>query len=132
MSFTVESTSHTDVLEITAAVNDQIPPDLDHGFAVVYCNHTTAGLIINEHEPRLCTDIEVFLTELVPEDASYNHDQIDNNTASHLRSLLLGESVLVPIDDGTVSLGTWQSILLVECDGPRTRSITVNCIPITS
>ena len=129
MTFTVESTSHTDVLEITTAVNDHIPIDLDHGLAVVYCTHTTAGLIINEHEPRLCDDIQAFLTELVPEDASYSHDQIDNNAASHLRSLLLGESVIVPIQDGSVSLGTWP-VLLVECDGPRTRSITVKSIPL--
>lgn len=129
MPFTVETTSQTEVRDITSIVSDHIPNEPDHGLAVIYCSHTTAGVVINEHEPRLCADIETFLTELVPEDTAYSHDQIDNNTASHLRSLLLAESVIAPVEDGTLSLGTWQSILLVECDGPNQRSLEVITIP---
>jgi secondary thiamine-phosphate synthase enzyme len=59
----------------------------------------------------------------------YEHDELDNNAASHLRAILLGESVSVPIVDGGLSLGTWQSILFVECDGPRSRRVSVTVTP---
>ncbi|MFB6186511.1 MAG: secondary thiamine-phosphate synthase enzyme YjbQ, partial [Halobacteriaceae archaeon] len=65
---------------------------------------------------------------LVSDDRQYKHNQIDNNATAHLRSLLLGESVTVPIYEGTLDLGTWQSILFVEGDGPRSRQITITSI----
>lgn len=55
----------------------------------------------------------------------WRHDELDGNAASHLRALLLGPSVTVPVRDGDLSLGRWQSVLLVECDGPRTRTVDV-------
>jgi len=54
-------------------------------------------------------------------------DALDGNADSHLRALLLDESVSVPVSDGALALGTWQSVLLLDCDGPRTRSVTVTC-----
>jgi secondary thiamine-phosphate synthase enzyme len=90
----------------------------------VFVEHTTAGLSVNEAEPRLLGDIERALTELVPE-SGWDHDEIDDNADAHLRSMLLGRDVTIPVADGTLGLGTWQSILLVECDGPRTRTVTV-------
>lgn len=55
----------------------------------------------------------------------WRHDELDGNAASHLRALLLGPGVTVPVRDGDLSLGRWQSVLLVECDGPRTRTVDV-------
>ncbi|WP_435101340.1 secondary thiamine-phosphate synthase enzyme YjbQ [Halarchaeum sp. P4] len=64
-----------------------------------------------------------------PHDEQYAHDRIDDNADAHLRAMLLGESVSVPVSDGELDLGTWQSVLFVECDGPRTRSVTVTVAP---
>ena len=90
----------------------------------MFVRHTTAGVVVNEAESRLLRDIEAFVAGLA-DDSGWQHDQIDDNADSHLRALLLGESVQVPISDGRLDTGTWQSVLLVECDGPRQRTVTV-------
>ena len=64
------------------------------------------------------------LGDLVPDDG-WAHDGIDDNADSHVRAMLVGPSVTVPVDDGSLQLGTWQSILFIECDGPRTRQVRV-------
>lgn len=121
--FPVQTESHTDVVDVTAAVEDAIPADAE-GVATVFVQHTTAGVVVNEAESRLLKDIESFVSGLVGE-TDWQHDQIDDNADSHLRALLLGESVQVPVSDGRLDTGTWQSVLLVECDGPRKRTVTV-------
>ena len=80
--------------------------------------------VVNEGERRLLEDVEAFLGELVP-DEGWAHDEIDDNADSHLRALLLGPGETIPVADGGLQLGTWQSILLVELDGPRSRSLSV-------
>ncbi|UWG50051.1 Uncharacterized protein AArcCO_0730 [Halalkaliarchaeum sp. AArc-CO] len=123
MRFTVDTDTGTAVHDVTEQVADALPPSGD-GVATVFVRHTTAGLVVNEPEARLLGDVETFLSELVP-DEGWEHDQIDDNADSHLRALLLGESVTVPVRNGEPDLGTWQAILLVECDGPRSRTVEV-------
>ena len=123
MRFTVDTGTGTAVHDVTEQVTDELPSSGD-GVATVFVRHTTAGLVVNEPESRLLADVEDFLSELVP-DEGWEHDQIDDNADSHLRALLLGESVTVPVLDGEPDLGTWQAILLVECDGPRSRTVEV-------
>lgn len=79
---------------------------------------------MNEAERRLLGDFETALSELVA-DEGWAHDQLDGNADSHIRAMLVGPSETVPVDAGELQLGTWQSILLVECDGPRTRTVQV-------
>ncbi|GGL46066.1 secondary thiamine-phosphate synthase enzyme YjbQ [Halocalculus aciditolerans] len=121
--FTVETESHTGVVDVTGAVESAIPEDAN-GVATVFVRHTTAGVVVNEAESRLLKDVEAFVETLAP-DAGWAHDESDGNADSHLRALVLGESVTVPVTDGALDVGTWQSVLLVECDGPRTRTVTV-------
>lgn len=123
MRLTVDTGTGTAVHDVTEQVTDELPSSAD-GVATVFVRHTTAGLVVNESESRLLGDVEDFLSELVP-DEGWEHDQIDDNADSHLRALLLGESVTVPVLDGEPDLGTWQAILLVECDGPRSRTVEV-------
>ncbi|WP_136715622.1 secondary thiamine-phosphate synthase enzyme YjbQ [Halorientalis salina] len=111
------------VVDITDEVAAELPADAT-GTCTVFVRHTTAGLQINEPEPRLLGDIEHAVKSLVPADG-WDHDQLDGNADAHLRSMLLGRSVTVPVIDGELDLGTWQAVLLVECDGPRTRTVTV-------
>lgn len=119
------STNRTvDIIDITDRIADSVPPDFT-GVCTAFVRHTTAGITVNEHEARLVKDIEGLLGELVPDGGGYEHDEIDDNAAAHLRSILLGADLTVPVTDGELALGTWQSILLVESDGPRTRTVEV-------
>ena len=129
MPIDVSTSDRVEIINVTADVVQAIPKNVDSGICTVYVSHTTAGVIVNEHEPRLVADIEEFVEQFVPDDGTYRHDEIDNNAGAHLRAMLLGESVTVPVSDGELALGTWQSILFVECDGPRTRQIEVVTVP---
>lgn len=122
-TITVSTDHRLQVMDITPEVTQAIPGDAD-GTITIFSQHTTTGVTINEAERRLLGDFETALSDLVS-DTGWAHDQIDDNADSHVRSMLLGPSETVPVSDGTLQLGTWQSILLVECDGPRSRTIQV-------
>lgn len=119
----VDTTRGIQVQDVTSRLEAEVPADTT-GLCLLTCRHTTAGLTVNEAEPGLLEDFETFLAEVVP-DRDWRHDRIDDNAESHLQSVLVGPSVTVPVAGGAFDLGTWQSILLVECDGPRTRRIEV-------
>ena len=127
MDVSVDTDARLTTVDVTDRIADAVPDDLATGTATAFVRHTTAGLIVQENEPRLRGDIESFLEELVP-DEGHAHDQLDGNADSHLRAMLLGPGVTIPVEDGELALGTWQSVLLVECDGPRTRTITVTTV----
>jgi len=129
MALQVATGDRFDIVDITDEVAAAIPDDFDAGLCTVFVQHTTAGVVVNEHEHRLLSDIEAALTDLVSRTGGYEHDTVDDNADAHLRTLLLDESVSVPVRNGALALGTWQSVLLVECDGPQTRSVTVTCTP---
>jgi secondary thiamine-phosphate synthase enzyme len=125
MSVRIQTDERVEVLDVTGEVSRAVPEDVTEGVCTVFVPHTTAGVVVNEAEHRLLSDVERALERLVPRGERYDHDAIDDNADAHLRTMLLGESVSVPIEDGELALGTWQSILFVECDGPRTRRLTV-------
>lgn len=102
------------------------------GVAHVHTCHTTTGLVLNENEPLLLGDLRRTLERLVPEHAAYAHDDIGRrgcppeeprNGAAHCRALLLPSSQCLPIRHGRLALGRWQSLFLVELDGPRQRML---------
>jgi secondary thiamine-phosphate synthase enzyme len=129
MRLDVSTSDPIEVIDVTGRVDEAVPDDVGAGVATVFVPHTTAGVVVNEAEDRLLTDIEGFVEELVPADREYSHDAIDDNAAAHLRATVLGESVSIPIADGGIALGTWQSVLFVECDGPRSRNLHVTVLP---
>lgn len=122
-TISVETDSRTEVIDITDRVAAALPDDAN-GVCTVFSQHTTMGVVVNEAESRLMGDLADGLDQLVA-DEGWQHDQIDDNAHSHVRTMLVGESVTVPVDEGDLQLGRWQSILAVECDGPRSRTITV-------
>lgn len=108
-----------------------------NGFCVVASNHTTTALAINEYEERLLHDIRSFLHQLAPADAAYKHNDIHlrdcprdepENAHSHLMAMMLGSTESIPVVDGELMLGTWQSVLFFELDGPRKRRLSVQFI----
>lgn len=109
---------------------------IDRGVALVRVLHTTAAIVINEHEPLLLGDLKELLERLAPETLSYAHDDFRRRTVnvepgeringhSHARALLLGDSKSIGVIQGGLDLGRWQSILLAELDGPRYRSVSL-------
>jgi secondary thiamine-phosphate synthase enzyme len=124
-TFTATTDARLTTVDVTAEVRDRVPDAASGEQAcTVFVEHTTAGVVVNETESRLRGDVESFLASLVP-DGGWDHDALDGNADSHLRALLLGNSVTVPVVDGDLALGRWQSVLLVECDGPRDRTLRV-------
>jgi secondary thiamine-phosphate synthase enzyme len=124
MEFTVSTDDRLDVVDVTDRVVDAVPEDATDGTLTVFVEHTTAGVVVNEAEGRLLDDVREFLDGLVP-DEGWAHDRIDDNADAHLRALLLGPSTTVPVVDGDLTLGRWQSVLVVDCDGPRERTVRV-------
>ncbi|MFQ5701109.1 MAG: secondary thiamine-phosphate synthase enzyme YjbQ, partial [Acidobacteriota bacterium] len=101
---------------------------IDQGLVVVSAPHTTCGITINEDEAGLRGDIERLATKLLDplgQQAPFDHDRIDDNAQAHLTSILFGHSVHLPLSGSRLGLGRWQSVLLVEMDGPRSRSVSI-------
>lgn len=125
-TFTIRTDRETHVVDVTDRVEATLPPEAD-GTATVFVRHTTAGVTVNEAESNLLGDIETFLGRAV-DDGGWDHDRLDDNADSHLRALVVGPSVTIPVTDGSLELGTWQSVLFVECDGPRSRTVSVRVV----
>ncbi|WP_435346866.1 secondary thiamine-phosphate synthase enzyme YjbQ [Haloarchaeobius sp. HRN-SO-5] len=124
--FTVETNARLTTVDVTDRVRSAIPDDAT-GLCTVSVRHTTAGVVVQEAESRLREDVATFLADVVPDDG-WRHDEIDDNADSHLRATLVGRDVTTPVDDGDPELGTWGSVLVVECDGPRRRTVDVTVV----
>ena len=112
---------------------------VSNGFAVVYSKHTTAAVKINENEPLLLEDMATFLEEVAPRHAPYRHNDFEIRTVNmtpdespnghaHLQHLVLGTSETVPILNGEMQFGTYQSIFFIELDHPRNREVMVQVV----
>ncbi len=110
-----------------------------NGFAVVYSKHTTAAIKINENEPLLLKDMESFLQKVAPADQYYGHNDFEIRTVnmnedecpnghSHCSHLMLGTSETIPIIDGELQLGQYQSVFVIELDHPREREVLISVI----
>jgi len=107
------------VKQIVSATN------VEDGFCVVYCPHTTAGITINEAaDPSVVRDIINELDDIVPLQHGYSHSE--GNSAAHIKASLIGTSETIPIYQGRLILGTWQGIFFCEFDGPRHRKVHVS------
>ena len=113
--------------------------EVRNGFAVVYSKHTTAAIKINENEPLLLEDMSRFLERLSPREGCYAHNDFSIRTVNmtpdeapnghaHLQHLLLGTSETVPVIDGLMQFGRYQSIFFIELDHPRPREVMVQVV----
>lgn len=123
----LETTRGVELIDITGRVKESLGGIIS-GVCIVFTPHTTTGIIVNENEDGLKGDILDLLNEIVPIRRGYRHDRIDDNAHAHLKSLLLGPSVAIPVENGELILGTWQRIFFVELDGPRRRKVYVKMI----
>lgn len=131
--FKVRTTKSQQVLDITSAVARELRAEgVVEGTCLVYVPHATAAVVINENaDPNIGEDLLEALDALVPA-GRWRHDRIDHNGAAHIKAAILGPSETVPVAGGKLSLGTWQALMLVELDGPRTRRVLVTCIEARS
>ena len=120
MEFELSTSKSVEVVDITSEVEKRVK---DGKACLVFTPHATAAIILNEFEPNIKSDYEEFFSRIAK--GNWKHNAIDNNAEAHLLSALISPSIILPIKNGRLNLGTWQSIMLVELDGPRKRKVSV-------
>lgn len=104
------------------------------GVAILQSLHSTASIFVNEWQEALLHDFRTLLEQAVRDDIAWRHndprysDCDRGNAASHLRAMLLGSGAMLAVRRGQLVRGTWQSIILAELDGPRTRSVSLQIL----
>jgi secondary thiamine-phosphate synthase enzyme len=128
----LQTTEKQQLINITPKVKEAVADSgIKNGFIGLFSQHTTAALTVSEFQNALLDDIASFLRRMVAEDLPYKHNSPEfsdcdrKNAASHLRSLLFSNSVVLPVCEGELVLGQFQSVILAEMDGPRERSLKV-------
>jgi secondary thiamine-phosphate synthase enzyme len=121
---------HNDIIDLTDRIRGELAEAaLSEGTATVFAIGSTAAITTVEFEPGLVkTDLPKLMEEIAPYDRPYAHHQTwgDDNGAAHLRSSLVGSSLSIPFVDGTLMLGTWQQIVLLDFDTrPRSRQVAI-------
>ena len=122
--FNFTTQGEIDFIDLSDKVKEQVNNSkIKNGVVHVFAPHATGILILTENDYALLKDIKVFLQELTPKQGEYQHP---SNAHSHLRSMLFPPDKTLPVIDGKVYFGTWQSLLFVETDVyPRERKIII-------
>ena len=124
----IRTDRRTQLIDITAKVEEALSGTNGAAAALVFVPHTTAGVTINEGaDPSVARDLEAALERVVQDAWDWKHveDPDGPNAPSHVRASLMSPEVLVPLDEGKLALGRWQGIFFCEFDGPRERTVYV-------
>ena len=123
----IRTERRTQAVDVTDQVREALEDAGDASAVVVFVPHTTAGIIIQEHaDPAVGRDVERALERIVGEGWGWEHIEAgEENAPAHIRAALTATSVVIPLRDGDLALGTWQGIFLCEFDGPRERTVFV-------
>jgi secondary thiamine-phosphate synthase enzyme len=129
MQFAISTKKKIELVDITSQVEYAVERSgVKSGACVIHAPHATVAIVLNEFEPNLQQDFEHVFEKMLP-DMDYLHDHIDNNARAHLLSGMIGSGRVIPVEDGKLTLGTWQRIIFCELDGPRSkRDIVVNVL----
>jgi secondary thiamine-phosphate synthase enzyme len=126
IELSIKTTKRTEAINITSQVTHAIRKK-EGSLLHIYTPHTTCGLIINEEaDPDVIGDIMAALDRMAPADYPYAH--LEGNSDAHIKAVLTGSSVSIPLSGGALNLGTWQGIFFMEFDGPRERKVTITLI----
>ncbi|MCA1590449.1 MAG: secondary thiamine-phosphate synthase enzyme YjbQ [Acidobacteria bacterium] len=122
----LKSSRREEMIEITDLVTESLT-GIDAGVCIVFTQHTTCGLTINENaDPDVKSDMLGFLRDLIPQHYNdFKHSE--QNSDAHIKSSLVGSSVTIPFVKGKLLLGRWQGVYLCEFDGPRARQVLTTC-----
>lgn len=123
----ISSKRRVELIEITSEVSKNLP-EFGEGICVLFTQHTTCGLTINENaDPDVKSDMLLFLKNLIPQYYDgFKH--FEHNSDAHIKSSIVGSSVTVPFENGKLLLGRWQGIYLCEFDGARERKILITIL----
>jgi len=123
----ISTKGRRDTVDITSMLQHIVLKNkVKDGIVVVFVPGSTAAITTIEYEPGLKQDIDCFLEKILPYSEDYHHHNTwhDDNGAAHLQAALIGPSLTVPIIDGTLTLGSWQQVILIDCDTrPRKRTL---------
>jgi len=126
IELSIKTAKRTQAINITSQIAHAVRGK-QGGLLHVYTPHTTCGLIINEEaDPNVIRDIMEGLDRMVPADYPYTH--MEGNSDAHIKAVLTGSSVSLPLSGGVLKLGTWQGIFFMEFDGPRERKVALTLI----
>ena len=128
--FFISTKKKQELIDITSQVSSIIKKSkIKDGLCNVFAAHATAAIIINEnYDPNICTDLLNALNKLIP-GGIWLHDRIDGNADAHIKAAILGPSETIPVKNGELNLGRWQSCMFVDLDGPRNdRKIIVTIL----
>ena len=130
--FSVSTHKRMEILDVTSNVVKVVEESgIANGLVNIWVPHATAAIAMNEHDTDLWDDILTAFERLVPIKGNYRHNakygwtESEQNAHAHILNCLIKPDVTVPLENGRMQLGTWQSILLIEMDGSRTRHINV-------
>jgi secondary thiamine-phosphate synthase enzyme len=128
MIISVKTDSRTQMIDITDPVRQAVRNSgIQNGLVHVCSLHTTGAVTINENaDPAVPVDILNTINKIVPWDDRYRH--LEGNSAAHIKVSLFGPSEMVALENGSLVLGTWQSIFFCEFDGPRNRKVNVTIL----
>lgn len=129
--FHLTTHAHNEVVDITTQVKEIVHESrIVDGLCTVFTPHATAAITVNENDdPNIGADFLTALRKLVVEHDGWLHDRVDNNAAAHIKSALVGPSETIPVEGGSLALGTWQNVFFCEFDGPRRqRGIVVTVL----
>ncbi len=124
----VKTNARTELVDITQGVQRLVTESgIRSGVCYVYVPHTTAAVMINENsDPNVGRDLLKEMNKVIPFDDNYGHNE--GNSAAHIKSSMIGVSKPVLVEDGRLTLGTWQALFFCEFDGPRDRRVMVKVI----
>jgi secondary thiamine-phosphate synthase enzyme len=126
MELKIKTSEREEIIDITNLIKKEIKTQ--KGILHIFIPHTTAGITINENaDPNIPQDFLNFFEKIVPK-GKWLHDKIDGNGDAHIKALITGCSIFIPIEDGKLKLGEWQNIFLCEFDGPRERKVILSFI----
>ncbi|MFH2044164.1 MAG: secondary thiamine-phosphate synthase enzyme YjbQ [Pseudomonadota bacterium] len=132
MDIAIKTGQKTELVDITSKVQEIVfsicmERKIENGLCMIYVPHTTAAVTINESaDPSVKNDILMILNKIVPWEADYRH--MEGNSPAHVKSVLVGASELVAVNNKKLELGTWQGIFFCEFDGPRTRKVNIRIV----
>ncbi len=129
----VETKKRLECVDIRARVNIAIKElsskkGKSRGICNIFTPHATAAIaIIENYDRNICIDFHAFLEKEIPKGV-WLHDRIDGNGDSHIKAAIIGPSETIPFEQHSLCLGRWQSVVLVELDGPRKREVVVSVV----
>jgi len=126
------TSDRTQLINVTDRINEIVRKSgIRDGIVHMQSLHTTTAVFINEWQDALLHDVKSFLEDLIRRENAWRHNDPNysdcerQNADSHLRGMMMGQSLILQVRNSTVLLGTWQSIILAEFDGPRSRSMSI-------